>query len=54
MLPAMSDQDDDRQRDALLLNLLKTPPQPRPPRDRSERKTSSGRVESAPRPTTDR
>jgi len=43
----MSDQDDDQQRDALLLNLLKTPPQQRPKRDRGGKaKLTSGGVES--------
>jgi hypothetical protein len=50
ILRAMNDQDDDQRRDALLLNLLKTPPQPRPKRDRAAKpKLTSGGVESAPR-----
>jgi hypothetical protein len=40
---------DDRQRDALLTKLLKTPPQPRPKRDRKAKPTpASTRVESRP------
>ena len=38
-----------QQRDALLRQLLKTPPQPRPKRDRGAKpKPTSGGVESAP------
>ena len=47
MLSPMSDTDDDQQRDALLLKLLKTPPQPRPKRDRGAKPKPSDRgVES--------
>lgn len=43
----MGDQDDDPRRDALLHELLKTPPQPRKERDRDKPKTPSvQRVES--------
>jgi hypothetical protein len=42
-----SQPDDEKQRDALLRQLLKTPPQPRPKRDRSAKpKPESGGVES--------
>jgi hypothetical protein len=45
----MSDQegDDDQRRDALLLRLLKTSPQPRPHRERGERKSTREGVSSA-------
>jgi len=47
----MSDDDSDQRRDALLHRLLKTPPQPRPKRDRAAKpKPTDGGVESsAPR-----
>jgi hypothetical protein len=40
---------DDQRRDALLLKLLKTPPQPRPKRVRTKPKPDAGGVESARR-----
>jgi hypothetical protein len=45
----MSDQDSDQQRDTLLRQLLKTPPQQRPKRDRAAKpKPETGGVESQP------
>jgi hypothetical protein len=44
----MSDQDDDGQRDALLLKLLKAAPAAPPTRDRGERKPTWDRVDSSP------
>lgn len=44
----MSDQGSDvQQRDAMLLRLLKTPPQPRPKRERGEVKPTQVSVKSA-------
>ena len=43
----MSAQEDDQRRDALLLNLLKTPPQPRPKRERGKDKLSGNPVSDA-------
>lgn len=45
----MSDENDNQRRDALLHQLLKTPPQPRPKRDRGKPKPSGEGVESATR-----
>jgi hypothetical protein len=42
----MPNDEHDRQRDALLTNLLKTPPQPRAKRDREKPKPESTGVES--------
>jgi hypothetical protein len=51
ILASMSDQEDDGRRDALLRQLLKTPPQPRPKRDRAaEPKPTSDGVEAANKP----
>ena len=46
----MSDETSDQRRDALLHQLLKTPPQPRPKRerDRGNAKAAPDGVESAP------
>jgi hypothetical protein len=45
MIPSMSDQEcgDGQRRDKLLLRLLKTPPQPRPKRERGKRAAKADR-----------